>query len=138
MEKRVLLTELVDRGSHLRKEITPVAVVTDDGKYAVGTFWDANKIIKTIVAGATDAQDTLKEIEDKLKKEIQDARGAEQNLSNNKADKISNPTEGNFISVDSQGNIVDSGHKHSDYITQHQDLSNYYTKGEIDQLLANL
>jgi len=81
MEKRVLLTELVDRGSHLRKEITPTAVVTDDGKYTAGTFWDANKTLNEIVHGATEAQDTLKEVEDKLNNEIATARNAEQALS---------------------------------------------------------
>lgn len=81
MEKRVLLTELVDKGSHIRKEITPTAVVTDQGKYPAGMFWDANKTLKEIVAGATDAQDTLKEIEDKLNAEINRASDAEQSIS---------------------------------------------------------
>ena len=40
-----------------------------------------------------------------------------------KADKVDNPTSGNFAAVDANGNIVDSGHKHSDYLTQHQDIS---------------
>ena len=40
-----------------------------------------------------------------------------------KADKVNNPTNGNFASLDSNGNIADSGHKHSDYLTTHQDIS---------------
>lgn len=40
-----------------------------------------------------------------------------------KADKVSNPTSGNFAALDSSGNITDSGHKHSDYLTSHQDIS---------------
>ena len=32
-----------------------------------------------------------------------------------KADKVSNATSGNFASLNSTGNLVDSGHKHSDY-----------------------
>lgn len=40
-----------------------------------------------------------------------------------KADKAPHPTEGNFASLDSNGNPVDSGHKHSDYLTSHQDIS---------------
>ena len=40
-----------------------------------------------------------------------------------KADKVLNATNGNFASLDSQGNLIDSGHKHSDYLTQHQDIS---------------
>ena len=40
-----------------------------------------------------------------------------------KADKAPNAVEGNFASLDSNGNIKDSGHKHSDYLTSHQDIS---------------
>lgn len=32
-----------------------------------------------------------------------------------KADKVSNPTNGNFAALDANGNLTDSGHKHSDY-----------------------
>lgn len=34
-----------------------------------------------------------------------------------KADKVSNATSGNFASLDANGNLVDSGHKPSDYLT---------------------
>lgn len=34
-----------------------------------------------------------------------------------KADKVSNATSGNFAALDSNGNLIDSGHKHSDYLT---------------------
>ena len=40
-----------------------------------------------------------------------------------KADKVSNATNGNFAALDSNGNLTDSGHKHSDYLTSHQDIS---------------
>ena len=40
-----------------------------------------------------------------------------------KTDKVSNPTNGNFAALDSSGNLTDSGHKHSDYLTSHQDIS---------------
>lgn len=42
-----------------------------------------------------------------------------------KADKVQNATNGNFASLDANGNLTDSGHKHSDYLTEHQDLSDY-------------
>lgn len=42
---------------------------------------------------------------------------------NNKADKKPHAINGNFASFDSNGNIQDSGHKHSDYLTSHQDIS---------------
>lgn len=35
----------------------------------------------------------------------------------NKADKVTNATSGNFAGLDSNGNLTDSGHKHSDYLT---------------------
>lgn len=40
-----------------------------------------------------------------------------------KADKVSGATNGNFAALDSNGNLTDSGHKHSDYLTEHQDIS---------------
>jgi hypothetical protein len=40
-----------------------------------------------------------------------------------KADKVSNGTENNFAALDANGNLKDSGHKHSDYLTSHQDIS---------------
>ena len=43
-----------------------------------------------------------------------------------KADKVSGATTGNFASLDANGNLTDSGHKHSDYLTAHQSLANYY------------
>lgn len=40
-----------------------------------------------------------------------------------KADLVSSPTEGNFAALTSGGNLTDSGHKHSDYLTSHQDIT---------------
>lgn len=54
-----------------------------------------------------------------------------------KADKVSNPTEGNFAALDSNGNLIDSGHKHSDYLTEHQSLTNYVQKSQTIGLLKN-
>lgn len=54
-----------------------------------------------------------------------------------KADKVSNPTEGNFAALDSNGNLIDSGHKHSDYLTEHQSLNNYVQKSNTQGLLKN-
>lgn len=45
-----------------------------------------------------------------------------------KADKVQNATSGNFAGLDANGNLTDSGHKHSDYLTQHQDIS-----GKVDK-----
>lgn len=48
-----------------------------------------------------------------------------------KADKVANATSGNFAALDANGNLTDSGHKHSDYLTAHQDLSNYVQKTDF-------
>ena len=40
-----------------------------------------------------------------------------------KADKVSSATSGNFAALDANGNLTDSGHKHSDYLTSHQSIS---------------
>ena len=83
MEKKVLLTELIERGSHLRKEITPTAVVSNEGKYPAGTFWDANKTVNMIVNGAAESQDTIKELDEKVDSEISRATAAEQAITGN-------------------------------------------------------
>ena len=44
-------------------------------------------------------------------------------LLGDKADKDTDAVEGNFAAFNSSGNPVDSGHKHSDYLTSHQDIS---------------
>ena len=54
-----------------------------------------------------------------------------------KADKVSNPTNGNFAALDSNGNLTDSGHKHSDYLTEHQSLNDYVQKSQTAGLLKN-
>ena len=40
-----------------------------------------------------------------------------------KADKVTGATNNNFAAFDAGGNLKDSGHKHGDYLTQHQDIS---------------
>ena len=40
-----------------------------------------------------------------------------------KADKVTGATSGNFAALDSNGNLTDSGHKHSDYLTSHQSVT---------------
>ena len=49
-----------------------------------------------------------------------------------KADKVSSATSGNFAALDSNGNLTDSGHKHGDYLTSHQDIS-----GKQDKITAS-
>lgn len=56
------------------------------------------------------------------------------------ANKVSGATSGNFAGLDSNGNLTDSGHKHSDYLTQHQDISGKADKvsGATEGNLAGL
>lgn len=42
-----------------------------------------------------------------------------------KADKVNGATNGNFASLDANGNLADSGKKPSDFLTEHQDLTDY-------------
>ena len=111
MEKKVLLKELVDTGTNLRKQIISKVRVSDQGAYPIGEIWDANTTINTIVDGASIAFDTLKEVEEKLEEhdaqiaaEIARAKAAEQaeqnrataaenNLQQTKADKANTYTK---------------------------------------------
>lgn len=43
MEKKVLLNDLIGRGTHIRTEVTPKIVIAD-GSYPKGEMWDANKM----------------------------------------------------------------------------------------------
>lgn len=100
MEKKVLLKELVDTGTNLRKQIISKVRVSDQGVYPIGEIWDANTTLNTIVDGASMAFDTLKEVEVKLDEhdaeiaaEIARATDAENNLNNIKADKADTYTK---------------------------------------------
>lgn len=44
-----------------------------------------------------------------------------------KADKVSSATNGNFAALDSNGNLTDSGHKHSDYLTSYTETDPVFT-----------
>jgi hypothetical protein len=54
-----------------------------------------------------------------------------------KADKVQNATSGNLAALDSNGDLTDSGSKASDFLTQHQDLSNYIQKTQTSGLIKN-
>ena len=54
----------------------------------------------------------------------------------NKADKVSNATTGNFAALNASGNLVDSGSKASDFLTQHQDISGKADK-DTDAVVGN-
>jgi len=48
-----------------------------------------------------------------------------------KADKVANATSGNFAALDSNGNLTDSGHKHSDYALKVDIASAYIYRGSV-------
>ncbi|MBP5594149.1 MAG: hypothetical protein J6Y02_02115 [Pseudobutyrivibrio sp.] len=50
-----------------------------------------------------------------------------------KADKVTSATANNFAALDSNGNLKDSGHKHSDYLTSHQSLAACYQTGDTTE-----
>lgn len=64
MEKKVLLKQLVDAGTHVRREFIPTAIVSDYGTQPIGEFWDANKTIDVIVNGAEAVHDTVRETDE--------------------------------------------------------------------------
>jgi hypothetical protein len=48
-----------------------------------------------------------------------------------KADKVSNPTSGNFASLDSNGNLTDSGSKASDFVTSTRAIPSGGNAGQV-------
>lgn len=64
MEKKVLLKELVDSGTNIRREFIPKAVVSTEGKYQIGEFWDANKTIDVIVNNSHQQHDNIRELDE--------------------------------------------------------------------------
>lgn len=113
MEKKVLLKELVDTGTNLRKQIISKVRVSDQGVYPIGEIWDANTTLNTIVDGASIAFDTLKEVEVKLDEhdaeiaaEIARATAAENNLNNIKADKANTYTKNEVYNKTEIGDMI--------------------------------
>lgn len=124
MEKKVLLKELVDSGTHIRAEFTPKAVVSTNGKYQIGEFWDANKTIDVIVNNSHEQHDNIRELDeyahaeenrakvaekaldDKIEAEITRATTAEQTLDTSKQEVL---VSGTNIKTISGQSILGSG-----------------------------
>ena len=64
MEKKILLKELVDAGTNIRREFTPKAVVSTNGEHQIGEFWDANKTIDVIVNNSHKQHDNIRELDE--------------------------------------------------------------------------
>lgn len=117
MEKRVLFTELDNRGSHLRKEITPTAVVTDKRRFPAGQFWDANKTYDVIVADATSASDTLEKAEKNLNNEITRATASEAILRAQSVATASYDSQNKLIKFyNANGTLLDTSIDATDFI----------------------
>lgn len=85
MEKKVLLKDLVDTGTNLRKQITSKVRVSDQGVYPIGEIWDANTVLDVIVNGSHEQHDTVRELDEyahdidrRLGAEINRAKAAEE------------------------------------------------------------
>ena len=66
MEKKVLLKDLVDTGTNVRKQIRSKVRVSDKGAYPIGELWDANTTVDEIVEGASIAIDIVREVEQRV------------------------------------------------------------------------
>lgn len=123
MEKKVLLKDLVDFGTHVRKQITSKVRVSDQGVYPIGEIWDANTTLDIIVNGAHEQHDTIRELDsfvhdinDRLVEEVARAKNAELQLDNKKADKSELTALANIITV-MQNKITELEEKIEDIIS---------------------
>jgi len=69
-----------------------------------------------LIGSAPAALDTLQEIAAALNNDA-DLAGTLTTQISNKISKVSGATSGNFAALASDGTLIDSGHKHSDYVT---------------------
>lgn len=88
--------------------------------YTIGTTGIDTAIstaVTNLVNGAPETLDTLGEIATWI---ANDETGTAALIADvaTKASKVNNAVSGNFASLDANGDLVDSGHKHSDYKTQ--------------------
>ena len=156
MEKKVLLKELVDSGTNIRRNFIPKAVISTEGEYQIGEFWDANKTIDVIVNNSHKQHDNIREVDEythnidsRLAAEINRAKQAEDvgmltdpvtgeehkatikeyidHQDNTKQDTLVSGT--NIKTVGGQS-ILGNGN------IAFPSLANYYTKDEVDALIA--
>lgn len=108
--------ENVDNTSDLNK---PVSTATLDAL--------DNKVDKEIGKGLSTNDYTTQEKEKLASLENYDDSTLTSAISG-KADKVSSAVSGNFAGLDSGGNLIDSGSKASDFLTNHQDISGKVAK----------
>ena len=94
----------------------------DKGIGPNGLLYIWQKIQNTFVTKVTGKGLSTNDYTDAEKAKVANALTSHQDISG-KADKASNPTAGNFASLDANGNLADSGKKASDFLTSHQNIS---------------
>lgn len=60
------------------------------------------------------------------------------NLLSGKTDKVNHATSGNFAGLDSNGNLTDSGHKHSDYKTKQSIVNTPAANGNTNEFIDTI
>lgn len=122
-------------------ETSSTAYRGDRGKAAYDHATDANRLTTAQTEGlykvATTAEGHIKSVSAVEKSDIMalGIPGSQPDVSG-KADKVSDPTSGNFAGLDENGNLTDSGKKPSDFLTQHQDISGKADK-DTDAVVGN-
>lgn len=144
--KKYDLIDTVSRGSNARKEINPQLIVDTNGIYEPGCIFDANATkelvnsgISSFIGDAPDTLDTLEEIASKIQ-ELDNIGFSDVALSGDYSDLINTPTIPTVpTTLSSFTDDLGSNptHTHSQYLTQHQDISNYVQKSQTTGLLKN-
>ena len=135
MEKKVLLKELVESGTHIRTEFTPRAVVSDKGAQPIGEFWDANKTIDVIVNGAHQTHDTIRET-DEFAHYLDDVKTGRIGWDNNNlVTDVTTLTTSQINELESGDTVIETtnGEKHSYIVAYKKDnkMSLVYTDCKV-------
>ena len=112
--------------------LTAVTAVTQDSKGKISvekkTIQDGTTEQKGVVQ-LSSATDSDSETVAATSKAVKDVMDSVDGLSDEKADKVSNATAGNFAGLDSEGNLTDSGKKASDFKTKQAAVSDPTASG---------
>lgn len=152
MEKKVLLKDLVEFGSNVRRQFTSKVRVSDEGLYPIGELWDANTTLDMIVNGAHEQHDTIRELDQfahqtatDLALEINRAKAAEQELDEKKADKSSVYTKDEVYNKSEVYNKEETYSKdevyNKDEVYSKDEVypkDDVYTKDEVDEKIGDL
>lgn len=137
MEKKVLLKDLVSTGTHIRTEFMPRAVVSDNGEYQIGEFWDANKTIDVIVNNSHKQHDNIRELDEYTHAEETRAKAAETNLANTKQDNL---VSGQNIKTIAGQSILGEGNIdiQATVMANEPFPSSWRTNGTMEQLISDI